>query len=196
MRRLLLLAPVLAALTGCGDAMYYQTRYIPSDIDSSFTVESLSWNGDKEVIELPAAPPDIDATHRVRVDCQTPGQKFKPVPVVAMKKEPIRSTDGLENLKVATMSDYQRPVGPTVALSGQKIAAYADSPFALGVTHNNFKTDLGGTDTRPHSTTGAGTDTNAGVKVNGGLNSHNYNPYCYGNGFGDGTTNANIGPGR
>ena len=189
MRRLLLLAPVLAAMTGCGDGLYYQTRYIPTDIDSSFTVESLTWGGDKEVIELPAAPPDINAEHRPRIDCQYPYQKFKPTPVVAMKKEAIRSQDGGENLKVATMSDYQRPTGPTVPLTGPKLAAYANSPYAIGVTHTAFKVDVGGNDTRPRSTTGAGTDTIDPIKVEGGLNSKNYNPYCCGDGFGTGTTN-------
>ncbi len=71
------LSAMLLAVTGCGD-MYYQTRYIPVSADDSFSLhERMTWSGDKEVYELPANPPAIDTLHRQRVDCKTPGQKFK-----------------------------------------------------------------------------------------------------------------------
>jgi hypothetical protein len=189
MRRLLLLAPVLAALTGCGDGLYYQTRYIPTDIDSAFAVESLTWNGDREVIELPAAPPDIEAANPPRVDCQYPYQKFKSSPMVGMSKEGGRSYAGVDTTTVGTMATYERPSGSTTAMPEPKVATYANSPFALGVSHSAFNAQVGATDTRPRSTSGAGTDTTTNVEINGGLNSKNYNPYCYGTGFGTGTTN-------
>ncbi len=197
MRRLLFLAPVVALLAGCDGGLYYQTRYIPTDIDSSFTVEAVAWNGDREVIELPALPPDIDATHRARVECQHPYQKFKPTPMVRYKEPAIKS-NGIADLQpVAKMSDYERPVGPNTVLAGPKVSGFTNSPYAPGVTQRAFRVDISDTDRRPHSTTGAGTTVNPNtLKVNGGLNSHNYNPYCCGDGFGKGTTNANIGPGK
>jgi hypothetical protein len=190
MRRLLLLAPLLVAMTGCNDGLYYQTRYIPTDIDSSFTVESVTWNGDREVIELPAAPPDLDATHKPRVDCAYPYQKFKPGPLVATKDEAVRSNGGVEITNVVVMSSYTRPTGPTVAMTGGPATAlYANSPYEPGVTQKSFKVVVGDMDERPRSTTGAGTDTAELQKVNGGMNSKNYNPYCCGDGYGKGTTN-------
>lgn len=184
MRRLLILLPALA-LVGCGDGLYYQTRYIPTDIDSAFAL-----TGGGEEIELPAAPPDIDGEHRPRKDCTYPYQKFKPIGKVQIKPDEIRSTGGGDNHLIADTDDRMRLTGPTVALPGPKIALYANSPYAPGVTQKAFYQPIADTDRRPRSTTGAGTDvTGQPVKVDGGLNSKNYEPYCCGDGPGDGTTN-------
>jgi hypothetical protein len=193
MRRLLILLPALA-LVGCGDGLYYQTRYIPTDIDSAFALSSSS---DGEVIELPAAPPDIEGTHPERKDCAHPYQKFKPIGKVQIKADPIRSTSAGDTQLVATYDNRMRLTGPDVSLPAPKVVAYANSPYAPGVTQKAFYQPVGNTDTRPRSTTGAGTDVNPNPQaVNGGLNSKNYDPYCCGDGPGQGTTNAGLGPGH
>jgi hypothetical protein len=193
MRRLTLLVPLVIALTGCGDGgLYYQTRYIPTDIDSSFAVESVTWNGDREVIELPAAPPDLEGTNDPRVDCEYPYQKFKPTPVVGQKKDSIKSNGSGEIVVTGKMSDYVRPSGPIVELAGKpKMSNYSNSPYQKGVTHHVMALPVGDTDTRPRSITGAGTDVNVNTQlIEGGLNSKNYNPYCCDGGEdGRGTTN-------
>ncbi len=184
------LLPVLA-LVGCGDGLYYQTRYIPTDIDSAF---ALSEGG--EVSELPASPPDLEGTHPERKDCTYPYQKFKRIGTVQIKPDEIRSSSGPDNYRLAATDDRMRLNGPEVALPGPKVAVYANSPYAPGVTQAAFYQPPGNTDTRPHSTTGAGTNVNANpLDVNGGLNSKNYDPYCCGDGPGKGTTNAGFGPG-
>jgi hypothetical protein len=186
MRRLTILLPALAALTGCGDGLYYQTRYIPTDIESAFAIES--WGGGEE-IELPAAPPDLEGLHPERKDCAHPYQKFKPLGKVATKGDAVRSNGGTDNLTLGAEDDRMRLSGPDVALNGPKTAVYGDSPFALGVSHKAMGPKDGATDARPRSTTGAGTDTIPATAVNGGLNSKNYEPYCCGDGPGQGTTN-------
>lgn len=184
MRRLLFLLPALA-LVGCGDGLYYQTRYIPTDIDSAFALA-----GGGEEIELPAAPPDIEGVHPPRKDCAYPYQKFKPIGKVQIKPDPIRSTSGGDNYQIAGTDDRMRLTGPETALPGPKVALYANSPYAPGVTQKAFYQPVADTDRRPRSTTGAGTDVSAQpVKVDGGLNSKNYEPYCCGDGPGQGTTN-------
>ena len=184
MRRLLILLPALA-LVGCGDGLYYQTRYIPTDIDTAFALTS----GGEE-IELPAAPPDLDGTHPERKDCAYPYQKFKPIGKVQIKPDEIRSTGGGDNLQIVATDDRMRLTGPLVAMPGPKLVAYANSPYAPGVTQKSFYQPIVDTDRRPHSTTGAGTNlTVQPVKIDGGLNSKNYDPYCCGGGPGQGTTN-------
>jgi hypothetical protein len=184
MRRLLILLPALA-LVGCGDGLYYQTRYIPTDIDAAF---ALSFDG--EVAELPAAPPDLEGTHPERKDCAHPYQKFKSIGKVQVKPDQIRSLGGVEGPTLAGTDQRMRLSGSSTALPGAKTAVYANSPYAPGVTQTSFYQPVSSTDTRPRSTTGAGTDVNANPQaVNGGLNSKNYEPYCCGDGPGQGTTN-------
>jgi len=184
MRRLLILLPALA-LVGCGDGLYYQTRYIPTDIDSAF---ALSFDG--EVAELPASPPDIEGTHAERKDCTHPYQKFKPLGKVQIKPAQIHSAGGVDNLLIVATDDRMRLTGPEYSLPTPKIATYANSPYAPGVTQAAFYQPPADTDRRPHSTTGAGTDVNGNpVKVSGGLNGNNFDPYCCGDGPGKGTTN-------
>lgn len=185
MRRLLILLPALA-LVGCGgNGLYYQTRYIPTDIDSAFAL-----SGGGEVAELPAAPPDIEGTHPERKDCAYPYQKFKPIGKVQIKPAATRSLGGHDGQAIADTDDRMRLTGPDVALPGPRVALYANSPYEKGVTQTSFYQPVADTDRRPRSTTGAGTDVNANPqKVDGGLNSKNYDPYCCGDGPGKGTTN-------
>jgi hypothetical protein len=178
MRRLLILIPALAVLCGCDGGLYYQTRYIPTDIESSFAIESLAWGGDSEVIELPAAPPDVDGVHRARVDCTYPYQKFKSQTVVAIGDAQVRSLAGNDGQPIAKTSDLDHPVGPDVAMRGPKVAVYANSPYQPGLPSASGSPTVSAMDRRPH--TKAVTET-ADLVPRGGFNA-NGNPYCCGDG--------------
>lgn len=184
MRRLLILIPALVALCGCDGGLYYQTRYIPTDIESSFAIESLVWGGDSQVIELPAAPPDIEGDHRARVDCVYPYQKFKGQAVVAIGDAQVRSSAGSDGQPIGKMSDLDRPVGPDVAVRGPKIAVYANSPYQPGLPSASGGPTVSTFDHRPR--TKAVTE-KADVMPRGGFNA-NGNPYCCGDGPGQAET--------
>ncbi len=86
MRALLFLGAVVLTFTGCGESMYYQSRYAPTSVDDAYGWGSRwTWDGDKEVYALPANPPAVDELHRTRQDCQPPGQKFKPATVATVE---------------------------------------------------------------------------------------------------------------
>jgi hypothetical protein len=178
MRRLLVVMPVLLALTGCGDGMYYQTRYIPTGADTYYSME------------LPAAPPDLEGEHPAREECVYPYQKFKTIGKVQYKAEDIHSNGGTDGATIANTDQRMRMDGPTKPLPGPAVMAVSTSPYVAGLTQPSFQQQAGGKDLRPHSTTGAGTDVTATpITVDGGANSKNYNPYCCGDGPGTGTTN-------
>ena len=178
MRRLLILMPVLLCFVGCTDGMYYQTRYIPTDVDYY-------------AMELPAAPPDLAGEHAARAECAHPYQKFKTIGTVAYKADDIHSNGGTDGPVIGITDRRMRLNGPNRALPGPKVMAYSNSPYAAGITQNAFLQPAGGKDPRPHSTTGAGTDVTATpVTVDGGANSRNYDPYCCGDSPSKGTTNS------
>ena len=178
MRRLLMLMPVLFALTGCGNGMYYQSRYIPTQADTYY------------VMDLPAAPPDLEGEHLAREECVHPYQKHKLIGMAKYKTADIRSNGGADGLTLGNTDQRLRLSGPDTTLSNPTIMAISNSPYAPGVTQPAFPFKLGGKDGRPHSTTGAGTDvTGAPITVDGGANSKNYDPYCCGDGPSAGTTN-------
>jgi hypothetical protein len=170
--------------------MYYQTRYLPTDVNVAYALSS----GGEE-IELPAAPPDLENEHPERKDCVRPYQKFKEIGLVAMKTDaPGNRSGGSEVIPIGGTDERIHLKGPTVALTGPPISAYDRRPYAPGVTQKSIYQPIGDNDRRPRSTTGAGTEVGQPVQVNGGLNSPNYDPYCCGGGPGEGTTNAGLGP--
>ncbi len=181
MRRLLILLPLVPALTlmsGCGEsAVYYQTRSIPTSIDSAYAIESATWFGDKEVLALPASPPDLDGEHRPRADCARPYQKFKPIAVVGIGDDQVRSLGGGSTQEIAVTDARVHPVGSTVAMKNAASSGYQNLPYAKGVTNPALGPEVADTDRRPRSVTGGvqGVDPNA----RGGWN-WNYNPYCCG----------------
>ena len=181
MRRLLILLPLVPALTlmsGCGEGgLYYQTRYIPTSIDSSFAIEGALWGGDSQVLELPAAPPDLDSEHRPRPACAHPYQKFKPITVVGVGPEQVRSLGGGSTQEIGAEDTRIHLTGADVAMKGAGLAAYQNLPYAKGVTNPAMGPDVGDTDRRPRSVTGGvqGGDPSG----RGGWN-WNYNPYCCG----------------
>lgn len=181
MRRMLLLltlVPALALMSGCGESgLYYQTRYIPTSIDSAFAIESATWFGDSQVLELPASPPALDGEHRARADCARPYQKFKPIAVVGIGDEQIRSLGGGSTQEIAATDVRIHPVGYTSAMRNQPSSGYQNLPYAKGVTNPALGPEVGDTDHRPRSVTGGvqGVDPSG----RGGWN-WNYNPYCCG----------------
>jgi hypothetical protein len=181
MRRLLLLLPLVPALTlmsGCGDSgIYYQTRYIPTSIDSAFAIESATWFGDSQVIELPASPPDLEGEHRARADCAYPYQKFKPIAVVGVGEEQVRSLGGGSLQELAATDSRVHPIGPGVAMKGAPFAAQQNSPYTKGLTNPSMGPDVADTDRRPRSVTGG---VQGGDPAGRGGFNWNYNPYCCG----------------
>ena len=182
MRRLLIVLPAsllaMLALTGCGDGMYYQTRYIPTDPGSYYSME------------LPAAPPDLEGEHPAREECVHPYQKFKTIGKVKYKADDIHSNGGADGFTIANNDQRLRMSGPDRPLPGTAIMAESTKPSATGVIPPAFPQLFGGKDLRPHSTTGAGTGvTGAPITIEGGANSKNYNPYCCGDSPSTGTTN-------
>lgn len=172
------LIPALVLMTGCGESgLYYQTRYIPTNIDSAYAIEKVTWFGDAEVLELPASPPDLDGEHRARADCARPYQKFKPIAVVGVGDEQVRSLGGGSTQEIAATDVRPHPVGSTVAMRDIPNSAYQNLPYAKGVTNPAMGPEVADTDRRPRSVTGGvqGVDPNG----RGGWN-WNYNPYCCG----------------
>ena len=181
MRRLLLLPfliPALTLMSGCGEsAIYYQTRSIPTNIDSAYALDGATWFGDRQVLELPASPPDLDGEHRARTDCARPYQKFKPIAVVGVGPDETHSLGGGSAQEIAATDARVHPVGYTSAMRGSPTATYQNLPYAKGVTNPALGPDVADTDHRPRSVTGGvqGVDPNG----RGGWN-WNYNPYCCG----------------
>jgi hypothetical protein len=127
MRSAPILLPALAvALCGCGN-MAYQTRYIPVSAESVYSpAEQMTWSGDKEVYELPANPPAIDEAHRARVDCRTPGQKFKPVAVAGIEDRQ-KNKELADPSLIARLNDDPEPGSPFGPQKDYPVAAYYDA---------------------------------------------------------------------
>lgn len=175
---LLILVPVLALMSACGESgLYYQTRYIPTSIDSAYAIDSATWFGDSQVLELPASPPDIDGEHRARADCVRPYQKFKPVAVVGVHAEEVRSLSGGSIQEIGAEDNRIHPVGSAVAMKGAPYAAYKNLPYAKGVTNPAMGPAVGDSDHRPRSVTGG---VQGGDPAGRGGWNWNYNPYCCG----------------
>ncbi len=180
MRRLVLLVPVLALLGGCSEDMYYQTRYIPTDIESTYSLSAqVGWSGDREVYELPAAPPDLDGTHRPRADCAYPYQKFKSDPIVGYADEHPRSSTDIGLTNPGGYDDRVRPDGPRVGMQAPPVyATDGRPPYHSQVPETSDYKQAGLSDWRPHSVTSSHEVEPQSV---GGWNAR-ANPYCCGDG--------------
>lgn len=180
MPRLLLLIPALALLGGCSESLYYETRYIPTDIESTYTVSArASWSGDREVYELPAAPPDLDSEQGPRKRCAYPYQKFKPLPIVAVHPDEVHSSTDIGQVQYGSTDTRIHPTGPTKLLHEPPSYATDSRPGEPGIPPALMNPKIGMTDTRPHSTTGVGTNEIPPVPYTGW--NENFNPYCCGN---------------
>lgn len=147
-QRILVCGLALASLgvVGCGD-LYYQTRYIPVSSESTYsTAEQATWSGDREVYELPAAPPAIDGLHRERIECAKPGQRFKPQAMVGVGGEERHHRAG-EPRAVAGVEDLS-PGNPLPPAKGYPVAAWGD-PDPKGARERIGQVPVGGKDTGP-----------------------------------------------
>jgi hypothetical protein len=179
----LLALPVLAlALGGCSESLYYDTRYVPTDVESSYSLSSrIAWSGDREVYELPAAAPDIDNEQKPRVRCTYPYQKFKPQTIAGMGLDQVHSSTDIGEVAYGGFDDRIHPSGPTVPLHDAPYFATDSRPGAPGIPPALGNPKVGGYDTRPRSNTSILT-TEPVPKVDWNSNA---NPYCCGDGPGD-----------
>lgn len=149
---------------GCADNAYYQTRYMPTSSDESFSAgERLFWKEDAEVYDLPSRPPalaanevDADDDHRPRIDCAPPGPKFQPERVAAGNGTEIRGNSRVDGLKVAAMRDNQTGVAlpPDSAI---RIIGWHEER-ERGARDDRPQDPVAGYDTRPQSVRGEGID--------------------------------------
>ncbi len=178
-RKLPLLAlPALAlALGGCSESLYYDTRYVPTDIESTYSVSSqLSWSGDREVYELPAAAPDIDGEQKARVRCTYPYQKLKPQTIAGMGLDQVHSSTDIGEVAYGGYDDRIHPTGPTVPLHQSPYFATDSRPGQPGIPPALGNPKVGMYDDRPRSNTSIITI----EPVPTSDWNRNYNPYCCG----------------
>jgi hypothetical protein len=150
--------PVLAlTLAGCGD-MAYQTRYIPVSAESVYSpAERATWSGDREVYELPANPPAIDELHRQRIDCATPGQRFKPPPMAGIE-DSHRHKETADPSLVARLNDDPEPGSPWGPQKDYPVAAWYEAE-QRGAREQIGLVPVGVGDTGPWPFRGSGTET-------------------------------------
>lgn len=151
MRRALLLCSGLAILAGCGDTSeraYYRSRYVPTSSETAYSAaERSKWKGDLTVYELPAAPPDLDGEALARGECERPGPKMKPQPVVGLHGE-VAGTQYVALQEAGGMDKRPVPVGALGPLPGY-VAGIQRGPDVGGIEPPNFYTKAGDWDSRP-----------------------------------------------
>jgi hypothetical protein len=178
MRLPLLALPALAlALGGCSESLYYDTRYVPTDIESTYSVSArIGWSGDREVYELPAAAPDIENEQKARVRCTYPYQKFKPQTIAGMGLDEVHSSTDIGEVAYGGYDDRIHPTGPTVPLHEAPYFATDGRPSNPGLPPALGNPVVGMYDDRPRSNTSIlTTEPMKTVDWNS-----NYNPYCCG----------------
>jgi hypothetical protein len=160
MLRLLVLLPIVV-FAGCGGGgrEYYQTRYIPTSSEASYSsFERSKWSGDLSVYELPAAPPNYgDEEPRVRACCDTPGPQFKPQAMVAYGGE-VKGSSESDLTAIGDWDDRQLPTGGYTTQTPTEIGAQGYRAYARGTVESDPPTKIGQYDDRPSSVTGAGLD--------------------------------------
>lgn len=127
---------LVASLSGCGgDYLYYQTRYIPTSSEQSFSPSAQwFWTENKEVYELPSNPPALASVegqndHRQRVDCKPPGPVFKPEALAKYGKGQGNGRGEVDGTEMASMGQP----------SGIPPAPKARDPRALGGWGNDHQ---------------------------------------------------------
>jgi hypothetical protein len=184
--------PALAlALGGCSESVYYDTRYVPTDVESSYSLSArMGWSGDREVYELPAAAPDIDNEQKPRVRCTYPYQKFKPQTIAGMGRDEVHSTADIGEVAYGGYDDRIHPTGPTVPLHEAPYFATDGRPSNPGIPPALGNPIVGTYDERPHSKTSIITT----EPVKAADWNRNYNPYCCGDGPDDAQRKPSAAP--
>lgn len=175
--RLPLLALPALLLAGCSESLYYDTRYVPTDIESTYSVSAqIGWSGDKQVYELPAAAPDIDGEHAERRRCAYPYQKLKPQTIAGMGADQVHSSTDIGGVAYGGFDDRIHPTGPTVPLHSAPYFATDSRPGEPGIPPALGNPKVSSWDERPHSKTSI---TTVEPVPKSDWNS-NANPYCCG----------------
>jgi hypothetical protein len=181
MRRLLII-PVLATLSGCADSVYYDARYQPTDVDSTYSVEErIFWTGDAQNYALPAAPPDLADDAPARKDCAYPYQKMKGVQIAGHGPFEVAGHPDNHPFPISKMDDRLHPTGPDTALAEPERFGVIDSPAKPGIPPDLNNPVIGMTNDHPRSRTGAGTDVIAPMPYVGWNKPSN--PYCCGDNY-------------
>ncbi|MBA3710098.1 MAG: hypothetical protein H0W83_14910, partial [Planctomycetes bacterium] len=118
--------------------------------------EQLTWNGDREVYELPANPPAIDDLHRSRVDCKRPGQAFKARSMVEIADHSDRYNGLAEVAMVGGQDNGPLPGRAPAALKATPIAAMDDA-YGSGAPVHSHPMPVAAWNTDPTNFRGSGT---------------------------------------
>jgi hypothetical protein len=142
---------IALGLTGCGGGgIEAAARPIPNQ-GASFSW--VSGGGSGGAYELPANPPAFEEDHRSRT-CR-PGQAFQPTLIFAVDQEQVHPFHAGETRPLAVSDDW-RPIG-TDPRRAPPVLARADGDPVLLIPRVDRR-DIGGTDTRPATVTGATID--------------------------------------
>ncbi len=179
MRRLLLI-PLL--LTGCagGSREYYETRYIPTSGESTFSAaERSKWTGDRTVYELPSAPPDLDqdAAPSPRACARMPGPRFKSQPMVAYGGE-VKGSSVADQANIGGWDDRPIPADGYKTQPTSEVGTIGYRAYFTGTVEHDQPTKAGAYDNRPRSVTGVGMD-NDKLSTMSGTGRRPVNDYDY-----------------
>ena len=95
--------------------------------------------------------------------------------MVAWSDRGIKSTGQGETPDIVAMK-MDQPVGSDIAIRRHPMIGISRSPFQPGMTHPFHRSQTGGTNLRPRSLTGAGSDVNKPEPMLG--YNERFNPYC------------------
>jgi len=149
----LLAVLLLAGCSGQSERLYYSTRYIPTDVESSYSsVQREQWKGDPTAYELPASSPALEDEHYVRRTCTLPGPKFKAQQVVGMRGE-VRGSSAPSAQVAGGMDKRPIPLSSQGPDKGYPVARMGDvPPTSLG--ERTQWQQVGAADSRPEAKRG------------------------------------------
>ena len=151
-------------LGGCADNAYYQTRYMPTSSEESYsTGERLFWTEDAHIYDLPSHPPALaanevgaDDDHRQRQDCALPGPKFLSPRVAAGNRPEIRGQSTVDGLRVAVMREDDS--NPRIPANPATRMGVMQQERELGAHDDRPQDPVSATDSRTRSVRGEGID--------------------------------------
>ncbi len=117
MRLRILILPVAALAlgvlgTGCAEREQVKSRYVTTAVEDVFSpIDRAGWTGDRQVYEIPAAPPAVADLHRART-CKTPGQQFKSPTMFNLVEEDSFRPEKLDPQILAKADDLHWVDGP------------------------------------------------------------------------------------
>ncbi len=98
--------------TGCAEREQVKSRYVTTSVEDVFSpIDRVGWTGDRQVYELPAAPPAVADLHRART-CKKPGQQFKSPTMFNLVEEESFRPEKLDPQSLAKADDLSWVDGP------------------------------------------------------------------------------------